>query len=88
MVETDPVKADAMLDELLEILREEYCNAEQTIPLLRCNSALGFECAMEYPGDEEHIRWKLGLLDQAAKFDIPAYRKILQRKNMPDGSPV
>lgn len=88
MVETDPVKADAMLDELLEILREEYCNAEQTIPLLRCNSALGFECAMEYPGDEEHIRWKLGLLEQSAKFDIPAYRKILQRKNMPGGSPV
>ena len=43
---------------------------------------------LEYPGDEEHIRWKLGLLEQAAKFDIPAYRKILQSKNMPGGSPV
>lgn len=80
MVETDPVKAEAILDELQLLLEDEYRNAEQTIPLLQCNSALGFECAMEYPGDEEHIRWKLGLLQQVSDFDIPAYRRILRKR--------
>ena len=75
-MEPDPVKVSAILDELLEIVKEEEGNVLETLPLVRHNSALGYECAMTYPGDEKHIRRKLDLLKRLMYRDIPDYRQL------------
>ena len=75
-MEPDPVKVSAILDDLLEIVKEEEVNVLETLPLVRHNSALGYECAMTYPGDEKHIRRKLDLLKRLMYRDIPDYRQL------------
>lgn len=74
--EPDPAKIAMILDDLLEIVREEEANVEATIPLVRHNSALGYECAMTYPGDEKHLQRKRFLLKRLICRDIPDYRQL------------
>ena len=75
--ETAPAEeANRLLDELLEICKNEMENAIETIPLVEFDSALGYEPSMEYMCDPAHIEWKLALLRDVIEREIPSlYRK-------------
>ena len=62
-----------LVDEMLEICRAEVKNAEDTIPLVEFDSRLGYEPSMEYMADKAHIDWKLGLLHEVIKTELPSY---------------
>ena len=72
-----------ILDDLLKIIEDENKNTATTIPLVKFNSALGFECAMNYSGDETHLQRKKNLLHQLVLIDIPEYRKIVIQNKIP-----
>ncbi|MGI8405744.1 MAG: hypothetical protein ACR2OE_13445, partial [Thermomicrobiales bacterium] len=79
LIEQDPVTAGLLLDQLIEIGKEEYANAEATIPIVEADSRLGWEPTMDYLGDADHIRWKLAHLRYALDHEIPAYRAALRQ---------
>ena len=62
-----------LVDEMLEICKDEVKNAEATIPLVEFDSRLGYEPSMEYIGDKAHIEWKLGLLSEVIEKELPKY---------------
>ena len=64
--ECDRDKLDEIIDGMREILLREKENVENTIPLTRKDSIIGWEPSMEYVGDEKALSWKLRQLD----FDI------------------
>ena len=77
VLENDVAKAKQLLDEMQVIIEEETINVKETLPLLRFDSRLGYECAMGYAGDEWHLEWKKKLLQQLLGRDLPDYRKLL-----------
>lgn len=78
-VEPDFAKANALLDELDDIAADEYCNAEETLPLTDADSRLGWEPSMEYLADSEHIRWKLRQVANLRNVILPKYRESVCR---------
>lgn len=64
MAEEDPVKRSAIIGEMIEILKDERQNAENTIPLVEADSILGFEPSIEYVTDRKRLEWKLGQVDE------------------------
>ena len=77
-IECDPDRADALLDEMLELLDAETQNVKATIPLTEADSRLGWEPSMDYVGGTWHLNWKLYLLNNLKENVIPAYRKTLR----------
>ena len=73
-VEADRAAANAILDEMSSILKDEIANAEETIPLTENDSRLGWEPRMQYVGHAENIRWKIGQCRRVLDYIIPAYR--------------
>jgi hypothetical protein len=76
-LEEDPDKANAILDEMLEIAQWEMANVEATIPLTETDSRLGWEPSMEYMTDPAHLRWKIRQLQNVIDGEIPSYRRSL-----------
>ena len=66
---------NAVIDEMLAICEAEKQNALQTIPLVDFDSRLGFEPSMEYMCDRAHIEWKLELLENVIKKELPALKE-------------
>lgn len=64
--EKDPIAHGQAIDEMLELLRKERENAEQAIPLVEFDSALGYEPSIEYATDRARIEWKLNQVDEEA----------------------
>jgi hypothetical protein len=77
MVEADPVRANAILDELVAIAEREIANAEDTIPAVETDSRLGWEPSMEYITDREHLEWKIRQVRSVLDIQIPGYRQAL-----------
>ena len=77
MVEADPVRANAILDELVAIAEREIANAEDTIPAVETDSRLGGEPSMEYMTDRERLEWKIRQVRSVLEIQIPGYRQAL-----------
>ena len=58
----------------IHICQEEKENVLATIPLVQCDSILGWEHSMEYVGDEPCLRWKLRQLDYELNCNLKDYR--------------
>lgn len=69
-----PERAEKLFDEIEALLKAERKNAEDTIPLVRMDSRLGWEPSMEYTTDEECLMWKLRQVDHELEFTLPMYR--------------
>ena len=74
-LEYDPEKANALLDEMLELIEAEEQNVTETIPLTEADSRLGWEPSMDYIGGTWHLKWKLYQLNELKEKTIPAYRE-------------
>ena len=80
-IEYDPAKANALLDEMLELIEAEIRNVTETIPLTDADSRLGWEPSMDYIGGTWHLKWKLYQLNNLKEHTIPAYRKTVNWEN-------
>ena len=76
-IEYDPAKANALLDEMLELIEAETANVTATIPLTEADSRLGWEPSMDYVGGTWHLKWKLYQLNNLKEQVIPEYRKTI-----------
>ncbi len=76
-IEYDPLKAHAILDEMLQLIEAETRNVKETIPLTDADSRLGWEPSMDYVGSSWHLQWKLFQLKELKENTIPAYRETL-----------
>lgn len=56
--------------ELIDILKREIANAEDTLPLVSANSRLGFEQEFDYAASPEQIRWKLKMAEKTLKEEL------------------
>jgi hypothetical protein len=72
--ESDREKLDEIINSMEEILLKEKENVLATIPLVQCDSILGWEHSMEYVGDEPCLRWKLRQLDYELNCNLKDYR--------------
>ncbi len=72
--ESDRDKLDEIIDGMEKILLQEKENVLDTIPLVNCDSILGWEHSMEYVGDEAALRWKLRQLDYELNCNLKDYR--------------
>ena len=75
MLETHAHKMCKLADQMEAILARERVNVEAAIPLVRQDSALGYEPSMDYIGGEEGLRWKLRHMDYVLEHELPAYRR-------------
>ena len=66
---------EKLICEIEDLLLRERKNAEDTIPLVRLDSRLGWEPSMEYKTDEAGLLWKLRQIDYDLEFTIPTYKK-------------
>ncbi len=55
------------------IVERERENAQNTIPIVKKDSSLGYEATMGYVGDEQAILWKLKHLDLMLKSELNIY---------------
>lgn len=69
-----PQNAENLIDEIEKILLAERKNAQDTIPLVKMDSRLGWEPSMEYTTDEECLHWKIRQVDHELEHTIPMYR--------------
>lgn len=75
---TETAALEAAVAELEEIARNEIRNAEETIPLVRADSRLGWEPSMEYMADEAHLRWKIRQVTQVLENELPMYLRVIR----------
>lgn len=78
LIETNENKINELIDEMIEIGKDEIDNAEDTIPLVKADSRLGWEPSMEYKTDEYHLNWKIRQVKYVIEEELPAYRKALK----------
>ena len=69
--ETDSQKLLELHKQMIDLGEAEIKNAEDTIPLVRADSRLGWEPTMEYIGSEYHLRWKIRQVRQVLDYEIP-----------------
>ena len=55
--------AEALIDEMIELLKVEKENAIAAIPIVEFDSVIGFEPSMEYVTDRYRIEWKISQVD-------------------------
>ncbi len=73
LLDTHGEERNRLVDEMIEICRQEEINAKNCIPLVEFDSMLGYEPSMEYMSDREHIEWKLALLHDVIEKELPSY---------------
>ena len=71
-------RQEAILDEMEAILRRDRKNAEDTIPLVEADSALGYEPSMHYMCDKEHLEWKIRHTDYVLSTEIGELRSAVK----------
>jgi hypothetical protein len=76
-VEHDRKKAHLVLDALVKVAKAEIANAESTVPIVECDSRLGWEPSMEYMCDKQHLEWKIRQVKHVIEKEISLYRKML-----------
>lgn len=67
-----------ILNEMEALLRKERKNAEDTIPLVEADSALGYEPSMHYLCDKEHLEWKLRHTDYVLSIELSELRSAVE----------
>ena len=67
----------AAIRALERIGRAELRNAESAIPLVRHDSAIGFECSMGYQCDEKALRWKIKQVNYMLDTELALYKKSI-----------
>jgi hypothetical protein len=72
--ESDPARANALIDDLVRLAEAEIENARATIPLVEEDSRLGWEPSMEYMTDRAHLEWKIARVRRVIKEEIPTFR--------------
>ena len=72
--ETKAEKLIKITNEIEKIARAEIKNAEQTIPLVERDSAIGFEPSMLYQCDKRGLLWKIKQVNYMLNFELPRYR--------------
>ncbi|MFA6929742.1 MAG: hypothetical protein WCT05_05400 [Lentisphaeria bacterium] len=77
-IEYDFSVANAILDEMVDIVNAEMTNVEATIPLVQADSLLGWEASMDYMCDAKHLQWKIRQLNNLLNT-LQIYRKSLCR---------
>lgn len=75
---SDVDRQETILDEMEALLKKERKNAEDTIPLVEADSALGFEASMLYMCDREHLEWKLRHTDYVLKTELGELRMAVK----------
>ena len=70
----DPQELLTITDDIEQVIRENRKVAEDTIPLVEQDSALGYEPSMHYMTDKWHLQWKLRQLDYVMVIEIPNAR--------------
>ncbi len=73
-LESDREKLDGIINGMEAILLKEKENVLDTIPIVQCDSILGWEPSMEYVGDEAALRWKLRQLDYELTHQLNEFR--------------
>lgn len=68
-------KLASAIRQLERIARAEIKNAESTIPLVKKDSAIGFECSMGYQCDEKALLWKIKLTNYIIDTELALYKK-------------
>ena len=68
-------KLASAIRQLERIARAELKNAESTIPLVKKDSAIGFECSMGYQCDEKALLWKIKLTNYIIDTELALYKK-------------
>ena len=81
-IEPDFDKANAMMDEMLEIVEKELANMREVIPVAENDSILGWEPRMDYQGGAWHLHWKVRQLENLRDNTLAAYRQTLS-ENVP-----
>jgi hypothetical protein len=64
----------AITNEIEKIARAEIKNAEETIPIVEKDSAIGFEPSMLYQCDKRGLLWKIKQVNYMINFELPRYR--------------
>ena len=77
---TDPAELLNVVNEMMDIAKEEIRNAEATIPVVEQDSRLGWTSSTEYSGDARHIRWKIKQLTQVMEWELSAYQDLLEKQ--------
>lgn len=73
LLDTHGEERNKIVNEMLEIARNELENAKKTIPLVEFDSRLGYEPSMEYMCDREHLEIKIKLLENVINSELPEY---------------
>ena len=68
-------KLASAIRELERIARAELKNAESAIPIVKKDSALGFECSMSYQCDEKALLWKIKQTNYIIDTELALYKK-------------
>ncbi len=66
--------ASSVLDQMRALAAVEIDNARAAIPLVDCDSRLGWEPSMEYMADRVHLEWKIAQVRHVLDSEIPAYQ--------------
>ncbi|MFC5407532.1 hypothetical protein [Cohnella soli] len=86
-MEPDGEKGNRILDEMVQLARDELDNARAAIPLVERDSRLGWEASMDYMTDAAHLAWKEEQVQAVLDVEIPRYRAslALSRQGSDDG---
>jgi len=68
-------KLSSAIRQLERIARAELKNAESAIPIVKRDSALGYECSMSYQCDEKALLWKIKLTNYIIDTELALYKK-------------
>lgn len=78
ILEDDPAEAEKILERIIKIANDEIENVQNTIPLVREHSALGYEPSMDYVASVPQLEWKIRQVRSVLELDIPKYRKGIE----------
>lgn len=67
----------SIADEIEQVIRENRQVAEDTIPLVEQDSALGYEPSMHYMTDKWHLQWKLRHCDYVLNTELRELREAV-----------
>lgn len=73
----DPQELLAITDDIEQVIRENRKVAEETIPLVEQDSALGYEPSMHYMTDKWHLEWKLRHCDYVLNTELRELREAV-----------
>ena len=76
-IEPDFTVANAIMDDMLDIVAKELANVKEVIPVAENDSILGWEPRMDYQGGAWHLHWKVRQLENLRDNTLSVYRQTL-----------